>query len=381
MARFYDQFRTDSGWVKAGSYVDSTKSISSNVLTFTFGTTEGKSAWKKDGWGGRNVSIVCRAGASVAGYPQIHLRETDENNYLVSYINPNDGTLNIGHVTSGSYTSLGSVSITSFNSASTYTFCAEVWENCFHAVILRTDGNVDVRVENISSTVENFTGTSGGIGLKTGTQKYAWCIFRTLDYFVSAVAVGDSNVGASHYTMWPEQLLKKKLGQGFVIRNHGTAGYSTAAIYNDRNARIAPYAGVKKAKNLVIIGTGNNDFAVESKTASQTYDVQKTLISYCQGLGFECQLNTLMQFVYTPDARQFVEDLNGLILGGRSTYNYTSADIYTAFGCVAGSTDVNPAELRNTADGGIHYSSPTGRSYASTIIARTAFNSERRAVT
>lgn len=381
MFTVFDDFNVDAGWVKTGSWVDSTKSVSAGVLTLTAGAGgAGSSAWKKDGLVGRNVSITVRAGASVVGTPQIHLRETDASNYLVAYIDPNDGTLNIGKVVAGVYTSFASVAISAFNSASTYTFTAKVFNNILFASYLRTqsDGDVGAIIEKIHADVSGFTGTTHGIGVTSGTQKYDWVDMRILEGLTNVVCVGDSNVGADNRLYWPNQMQKRRFREGFIARNQGTGGYSTQDIYDERATRIDPFV-VSGAKNIVSIATGNNDYAVESKTPSQAYDVQKTLIAYCQGLGYKCELATLIPFPYADRAGQtslqFVDGLNTLIRGGPATYGYTLCEIHTAFGATNGQLGVVPTTLVNGDE--IHYTTASGHPLAARTHLYTLARNER----
>lgn len=372
MSIFVDDFSTDNGWVKTGAWVDSAYSIANGVMTITAGAGgAGTSAYTRSGFVSRNASIATRAGASVAGYPQIHLRETSATDYLVVYIDPSNGTFNIGKFVAGVYTSFGSSAIASFAAGNTYTFSGIVFENCLHGVCMRADGNVDVELESISADVNGFLGTNHGIGLTSTTQKFDWVEMRTLSSMVNVVAVGDSNVGPTHRLMWPEQMTKRRLGDALITRNKGVGGYSTQDVIDNYATFVTPYK-VTGARNVMIVGTGNNDFAVEAKTAAQAHAKQRDLILLAQAEGWECQLNTLIPFEYAGDPLTFVQDLNTLITSGKVTYNYISADIYTAFGATVGSTAVSPTTLRN-ADG-IHYTTAGKNLAAKTILYTLARN-------
>src|SRR3990172_5480686 len=374
MPIFLDDFSADIGWVKTGSWVDSTYNIANGVMTITVGAGgAGTSAYTRSGFISRNAVITVRAGASVAGYPQIHLREASGTDYLVVYIDPSSGTFNIGKVVAGVYTSFGSSAIASFAAGNTYTFSGLVFENCLHGVMMRADGRVDVELESISADVNNFVGMNHGFGLTSTTQNYDWVEMRTLSSLVNVVAVGDSNVGPANRLMWPEQVVKRRLGGDIIARNKGVGGYSTQDVIDNYAAFVTPFR-VNSARNVMIIGTGNNDFAVEAKTAAQAHAKQRELILLAQAEAWECQLNTLIPFEYAGDPLTFVQDLNTLITGGKATYNYISADIYTAFGATAGSTAVNPTTLRN-ADG-IHYTT-AGKNLAARTILYTLARNDR----
>ena len=380
-----DDFNADSGWVKTGSFVDSTKSISSGSMTLTAGAGgAGSSAWKKDGLDGWNVSITVRAGASIANIPQIHLRQADASNYLVVYLDPSDATLNIGKVVAGVYTSLGSIA-SSIVSGGTYTFTGKVYGNFLYGAILTADGlnNVFKQLYYIGSDVSAFGATTHGIGLNANTQKYDWVDMRVLDHFTNVVCVGDSNVGADNRLYWPNQMMKRRFNDGFASFNQGTGGYSTQDIYDERSTRIDPYLITGfGADNIVSIATGNNDYAKESKTPAQAYDVQKTLMAYCQGLGFRCELATLIPFPYADRGGQtsleFVDGLNTLIRGGPATYNYTLCEIHNAFGATDGQLGVVPSDLVNSDQ--IHYSTASGHILAAKTHLYTLARNERLAI-
>src|SRR3990167_263714 len=374
MSIFVDDFNFDNGWIKTGSWVDSAYSIANGVLTITAGVGgAGTSAYTRSDFISRNAVITVRAGVGVAGYPQINLREASATDYLVVYINPSDGTFNIGKFVAGVYTSFGSTVINSFNANSTYTFSGMVFENCLHGTMMRGDGSVDVELESISVDVSGFIGMNHGIGLTSTTQKYDWIEMRILNSLVNVVAVGDSNVGPANRLMWPEQMVKRRLGSDILVRNKGIGGYSTQDVIDNYTDFVTPFR-VIGARNVMIIGTGNNDFAVEAKTAAQAHAKQRELILLAQAEAWQCQLNTLIPFEYAGDPITFVQDLNTLITGGKTTYNYISADIYTAFGAVVGSTAVSPTTLRN-ADG-IHYTT-AGKSLAAKTILYTLARNDR----
>jgi len=283
MSVYLDDFNSDLGWSKVGSWVDSSYSISAGINTLTVGAGADTSAWTRTGFSGRNVSITVNV-TNIASTPQIHLRESSSGNYLVAYLDYNTGTLNIGKVVAGTYTSLGSI-FCSINNVGTYTFTAKVFGNCIYAAILSAASpfNVFKQVIYIGSDVSAFTGTGAGIGLTQNTQKFNWIDMRTLERLTNVVCVGDSNVGADNGAYWPNQMMKRRFNEGFISWNKGTAGYSTQDIYDDRAARIDPYV-IQGADNIVSIATGNNDYAVESKTAAQAYAVQQTLMTYCMSL-------------------------------------------------------------------------------------------------
>ena len=380
MSAYLDPFNADANWIKAGAWVDSTKSVASGSMTMTVGAGgAGSSAWKKDGLEGWNCSITVRAGASITGIPQIHLRESSATNYLVVYLNHSDATLNIGKVVAGVYTSLGSIA-SSIGPTGTYTFTGKVFGNCLYGAIKTADGleNVFKQLIYIGADISAFTGTSHGIGLTTGTQKYDWVDMRILDRLTNVVCVGDSNVGTDNRLFWPNQMMKRRFNEGFISINQGTGGYSTQDIYDERLTRIAPYV-IQGADNVVSIATGNNDFAREDKTAAEAYAVQQTLMTYCKSLGYRCELATLIPFPYAGDPLTFVTDLNTLIRAGASVDGFTLCEIHNAFGATNGQYGVSPSTLVNADQ--IHYSTGTGHPLAAKTHLLTLARNDRYPVT
>jgi hypothetical protein len=387
MSIFLDNFNSDAGWSKVGAWVDSSYSISSGVNTLTAGASADTSAWTRTGFEGRNVSITVRAGASLTGTPQIHLRESSSGNYLVAYVNPSDGTLNIGKVVAGTYTALHApVAITGFSSAGSLTFTAKVWENLLFASVLFGTGFVDSQIESISADVNGFTGTSHGIGVTSGTQKYDWIDFRSLAYLTNVVCCGDSNVGfsgpTSITTYWPGLMMMRQFRDGFVSRNQGYSGNATSDFVTGKAGRIDPYL-VTGARNILSIATGNNDYAQDQISAVATYAAQTGLIADCISDGWVCELATLIPFVYADKAGTtailFVTDLNTLIRNGAVANNYTLCEIHDVFGATDGVDGVVPTTLRNADN--IHYSAGIGQQMATRTHLRTLNRCERYSVT
>lgn len=382
MSVYIDDFNSDLGWSKVGSWVDSTYGISGGINTLTAGAGADTSAWCRTGFEGRNASITVNI-TNIASTPQIHLRESSSGNYLKVYLDYATGTINIGKVVSGTYTSLGSIAC-GINNVGTYTFTAKVFGNCLYGAILSAASpyNVFKQLIYIGSDVSSFTGTKHGIGLTQNTQKFNWVDMRTLERLTNVVCVGDSNVGADNQSFWPNQMMKRRFNEGFISINKGTAGYSTQDIYDERSTRIDPYV-IQGADNIVSIATGNNDYAVESKTAAQAYAVQQTLMTYCKSLGYRIELATLIPFPYTQGARPtsslvFVDDLNTLIRAGASVDGFTLCEIHTAFGATNGQQGTNPSGLTNS--DAIHYSTATGHLLAAKTHLLTLARNDRRSV-
>lgn len=386
MAVFLDDFNSDAGWSKVGSWVDSTYSISNGINTFTAGAGGADtSAWTRTGFEGLNASITVNI-TNIASTPQIHLRESSNGNYLKVYLDYATASLNIGKVVAGTYTSLGTIA-SGVNNAGTYTFTAKVYGNCLYAAILSAAApyNVSRQLVSIGSDISAFTGTKHGIGLTQNTQKFNWVDMRTLEKLTNVVCVGDSNVGSDNAAYWPNQMMKRRFNEGFISWNQGHPGYSTQDIYDERSTRIDPYFITGQgADNIVSIATGNNDYAVESKTAAQAYAVQQTLMTYCKSLGYRVELATLIPFPYTQGARPtsslvFVDDLNTLIRANPSIDGYTLCEIHTAFGATNGQLGTSPSGLTNSDE--IHYSTADGHPLAARTHLYTLARNSRLPIT
>lgn len=386
MGIFLDSLDADNGWSKVGSWVDSTYNITGGINTLTAGAGGANtSAWTRTGFEGLNASITVNI-TNIASTPQIHLRESSSGNYLKVYLDYATGSLNIGKVVAGTYTSLGTIA-SSINNAGTYTFTAKVYGNCLYGAILAADGteNVFKQLVYIGSDVSAFTGIFHGIGITENTQKYNWIDMRTLTHLTNVVCVGDSNVGADNRLYWPNQMMKRRFKEGFISINQGTGGYSTQAIYDERATRIDPYFITGQGvDNIVSIATGNNDYAVDSMTAAQAYAVQQTLMAYCKTLGYRVELATLIPFPYTQGARPtsslvFVDDLNTLIRAGASVDGFTLCEVHNSFGAVDGQLGTSPSGLTN-ADA-IHYSTATGHVLAAKTHLYTLARNSRLPVT
>lgn len=381
MSIFLDQFNSDPTWVKVGSWVDSTYSISGGLNTLTAGTNAATSAWTRSGFEGLNASITVKAGPSTNGIPQIHLRESSSGNYLVVYLNPADNSLHIGKVSSGTYTEFDSVA-SSITSGGTFTFTAKVYGNCLYGGVQSNDGTGTVfkDLKYISSDVSAYTGTFHGIGVTSGTQKYDWVDMRILTRFTNVLCVGDSNVGADNRLYWPNLLLARHFNEGFVSENQGLSGKATQWFLDHEATTIDPFfiTGVG-VDNVLSIATGNNDFAVYDLTAAQAYAKQLDLMAYAKPLGWRIELATLIPFPYAGDPLTFVTDLNVLIRAGASIDGFTLCEIHNAFGAVDGVAGTSPSGL--TESDLIHYTTASGHPLAAKTHSYSLTSNHRNPVT
>lgn len=384
MGVYLDNFNSDTTWNKIGSYVDSSYNVSGGVNTLTAGAGADTSAWTKSDFTGLDASITVRVGPAVTGVPQIHFRESSQGNYLVAYLSSSDLSIHIGQVVGGVYTEYDSVTA-SIVMGGTFTFMAKVFGNCFYAATLIGDGtdNVFKKLKYISSDVSAFTGQKHGYGVTSGTQKYDWVDMRILRNFINVVAVGDSNVGSDNRLFWPNLLQKRHFKEGFVSENQGVSGQDTQYFLDNAATTIDPFVVTGTGvRNILTIATGNNDY-VHGYTAAETYALQLDLIAYAKALGYECELATLIPFVYADvggiTALDFVTDLNTLIRDGAVTHGYTLCEIHNAFGATDGQLGVSPSDLVNGDQ--IHYSTASGHPLAARTHNYTLTGNHRLPVT
>lgn len=381
MSIFIDNLSSDLGWSKTGSWVDSTYSISSGVITLTAGAGgRDTSAWARSDFHGLNASITVKTSGGTSGIPQVHLRESSSGNYLIVYLDPSDASLHIGKVVAGVYTEFDSTAST-ITSGGTYTFTAKVFGNCLYGGVLANDTTETIfkDLKYISSDVSAFTGTNHGVGVTSGTQKYDTVDMRILESFINIVCVGDSNVGSDNRLYWPNLLLKRHFKEGFVSENQGAGGWSTQDVLDNLSTRVDPFViSGGNCDNILSIATGNNDFAVDHISAATAYSRQLSLIAYAKTLGYRCELATLIPFPYTGDPLTFVTDLNTLIRAGYITYEYSLCEIHDAFGAVDGQYGVNPANLVNADQ--IHYSTANGHPLAAGVHSASLVKKYRTSV-
>ena len=380
MAVFIDDFSSDLGWSKVGSWVDSTYAISSGKMTLTAGAGgKNTSAYTRTGFEGLNASITVTTGSPNTGIPQIHLREDSSGNYLVVYIDYNDGTLNIGKVSSGTYTSFASTS-SAIISTGAFTFTAKVFGNCLYGAVRSNDGSETIykQLKYIGSEVSNYKGRFHGIGVTSGTQKYDEIDMRTLDKFTNVVCVGDSNVGADNRLYWPNLLMKRHFKEGFISENQGVSGQDTQYFITNFSTTVTPFVVTGTGvDNVLSIATGNNDFRLGVSVAT-TYSRQVSLMTSAKALGYRCELATLIPFVFSGDPLTFVTQLNTSIRDGYVTNGYTLCEIHNAFGAVNGSYGVNPPDLVNS--DGIHYTTATGHPLAAAVHSHSLVRNYRNPV-
>lgn len=386
MGIFLDECSSDQGWSKVGSWVDSTQSVSSNVLNLTVGAGgRDTSAWRRTGFEGLNASITVRTSGGTANIPQIHFRESSSGNYLIVYIDPADASLHLGKVVAGVYTEFDSVN-SSITSGGNFTFKGIVYGNMLYGAVQSNDGSETIfkDLKYISSDVSAFTGIFHGLGVTSSTQKYDWVDMRTLTSLTNVVCVGDSNVGGDNRLYWPNLLIKRHWKEGFVSENQGVGGWSTQDIINAYATKVDPFAVTGAgADNVLIIATGNNDFAVDAISPTTCHTRQLSVITHALTVGYNrFIIPTLIPFPYADrggyTSLQFVDQLNTLIRDGAATEGYTLCEIHNAFGAVDGQLGVSPSTLVNSDQ--IHYSTASGHPLAAQVHSNNLLRNYRTSV-
>lgn len=376
MPIFLDTFTSDLGWIKtSNSYVDSTSSISGGVLTITKGAGGSTtSAWTRTGFVGSNAVIRVKTSGGTNGSPEIHLRETDQNNFLVCRIDRTAVKFVMGKVVAGVYSEIASLSITNYTSALNYTFSALVFGNCFHATLWNEAAGKLLELEIISSDISAFTGTKHGLGhgySGAGTNSsFDEVEMRTLDTIDNIVCLGNSNVSTQTITdlgggAWsktydddngyPLLMQRKRLGSGMIARARGVSGVIMDTVISSLSTTLDPYK-ITGARNIVVLSCGNNNYTTSGDDGATCYADFQTFISTVKTNGWEVAICTIIPFTWESNpqgAVDFVDELNSQIRAGVSVDGFTLVEIWSAFGCDTGIDGVNPSSLRG-ADG-IHY--------------------------
>lgn len=387
MSVYLDDLNADNGWSKVGSWVDSTQSVSSNVLNLTVGAGgKDTSAWCRTGFAGLNASIVVRTSGGTANIPQLHFRESSSGNYLTVFVDPSDSSLHIGKVVAGVYTEFDVIS-SLITSGGNFTIKGMVFGDMLYGAVLTNDGTETIYkdIKYIGSDVSAFTATAHGLGVTTSTQKYDWVDMRTLDTLMNVVCVGDSNVGPDNRNYWPNLLLKRHFKEGFVSENQGVGGWSTQDIITNYATKVDPFVVTGKgAINILVIATGNNDFAQDAISPSTCHTRQLAVIAHALTIGYnKFFIPTLIPFPYADrggyTAIDFVTQLNTLIRAGDDVEGYTLVEIHDAFGAVDGQYNVSPSNLVNSDQ--IHYSTANGHPLAAATHSHVIVQNYRDSVT
>lgn len=390
MPTFLDNLNSDLGWVKTGAYGDATAAFSNGAMTLTKGASYTTSAYMRSGFFGRNAGIKITTSGGTNGSPEIHLRETDQNNFLVARIDRAAVKFVIGKVVSGTYTEIASLAMANYTTSINYTFWAEVYEDCFRACLINDTANRLLELEQIDSSISAFTGTKHGLGLNGTSTAFDSVMMRTYDTLLNVVSVGDSNVGVNTYgagslsgswtgttlpTSGTNVMTARRATMGMFSRNRGVAGYSAADILAAKATLIDPYK-VTGADNLIVISAGNGDYAYEDLTAAQAWVSRQSLMTSLKASGWRIVNCTIIPFSWSPQAstQTFVDTLNATILANTVADGYTSVDVHAAMGCTVGVNAVDPAELRE--DDNIHFTIKGRALWAKTVL-RSIFNNER----
>lgn len=336
MTLYVDNFGSDLGWAAAGGHVDSTGAIANGALTVTAVGGEAESLWTRTGFVGQDVLVVARTSTS-AGDPQVHVRETDEENYLAVSIDSSGGNFTLRKNAMG-LTTLATAAITDFSTANDYYIVAKVFGNALHGLLFDDQGRELLHLVEISSDISDQTGTLAGVGA-SGAAVYSDVVLRSANLFTTVVCLGDSNTDGNNIAQadeFPQQINKRYMTEPVVCVEAGKAGDNIAECEARVATEVAPY-DVAGHRNVCILQMGTNDRA-DGFTAAQSWTRYQSCIATVKAAGFEAFVGT--GFPNTKDDAantQWNEDLNADILADEATYGYTAVDIWTAYGGTLGS--------------------------------------------
>ena len=337
MTIYKEQFYVDANWQAAGGWVDSTKIISGGLLTLTAVTDYSTSLWTRTGFSGLDCIVVAKTSTS-GGNPQIHVRETDADNFLTAYIDSSGGNFVIAKRVSGTLTTLSTEAITDFSTANNYTIIVKVFGNALHAILLGPDDKTINHLIEVSSDVSDQTGVLAGVGCGA-VAVYQSVDLRTVKIMTTLVCLGDSNTNGNNIPQadeFPEVMNARRRFDNIVCVNSGKAGDNIAECEARIATEVTPYF-VAGHRNACVMQMGTNDRA-DGFTAAQSWVRYQSCIATVKAAGFEAYVNNGFPNTKADAANtQWNEDLNADIMADEATYGYTAIDVWTPFGGTIGS--------------------------------------------
>lgn len=366
MSIYRDNFSSDSGWQAAAGHVDATKDISGGTMTLTAVTDYTTSLWTKTGMSGLDAIVVAKL-SGAADDPQIHMRETDEDNFLMAYIDSSEGTFVIADRDTGTLTELDSSAITDFSTSTNYTIAAKVFGNAFHAFLLDVNGQVIIQLTEVSSTVSDQTGVLHGVGT-AGDVAYQSVDMRIVDEMTTIICLGDSNTDGNNIDYkdeFPQVINAQRIFDNCVAKEAGKAGDNIAECEARVATEVTPFY-VSGYRNVCILQMGTNDRADEF-TAAQSWTRYQSCIATVKAAGFEAFVGTGFPNTKTDvDNTQWNEDLNADILADEATYGYTAVDIWLAYG-----GEIGNGEPPDISRDWVSQNNPHASEYGHLVFAKT----------
>lgn len=340
MITLRDLFGSNDGWAEAaGGYVDSTQDVSNGVMSITSVTGYAESLWSKSGFTALDAIVVVRT-SGASGDPQIHVRETDADNFLLVWIDTSAEEFVISKMVSGTLTELASYAIPNFSNSSDYYIAAKVFGNALHGILFDSDRKQIAILSEVSSDVTAQTGTKAGVGAN-GVASYSEFTCREAGIVTTLVCLGDSNTDGSPDRInqedeFPQVINSRRIYDNLVCIEAGKAGDNIAECEARVATEVAPFAA-DGHRNVCVLQMGTNDRA-DGFTAAQAWTRYISCIQAVQAAGFVTFVNN--GFPNTKDDAdntQWNEDLNADIAANEATYDYTAVDVWTPFGGTAGS--------------------------------------------
>lgn len=336
---YRDNFSSDSGWQAAAGHVDATKNISDGIMTLTVGdgSDHTSSLWTKTGVAGLDAIVVAKLSGAVDD-PQIHMRETDNQNFLGAFIDTSAEQFIMADIAGGVTTNLASATIDNFNSSIDYTIAAKVFGDAFHAFLLDENDQVIIHLTEVSSTISDQAGTLHGVGTG-GIVTYSQVDMRIVSEMTNILCLGDSNTDGFNIDFkdeFPQVINAERIFDNCVAKEAGKAGDNIAECEARIATEVAPFH-VDGYRNVCIMQMGTNDRA-DGFTAAQSWTRYQSAIATAKAAGFEVFVGTGFPNTKADvDNTQWNEDLNASILADEATYGYTAVDIWLAYGGVEGS--------------------------------------------
>jgi len=316
---FSEDFSADSGKFIAPYYGEATATIADGEMEVLAANFD-KSVVSYSKSFSKN-SIISVKLVSAAGSPQVHLREQNDDNFLMVYVSSSTGKFRIAKMVAGTLTTVEEVAITGFSTANEYTLTVKCFET--HVVAELYD-DAGILLHSINEYGANIvhTGVVNGLGCGSATAAtYDDFYFRNvLDEYTNAVCLGDSNTGGSTNPaanpgiglLFPGVIATASKTQKRTLVNKGVSGDQTTNI----SARITDLTGrkVAGATNIAIVAVGTNDIALGEKTAEETFADLETLWGQVVADGWELWACTVPVKQGDTAHNDEVRALNALIL-------------------------------------------------------------------
>lgn len=333
-----NNFNSITGWNKSEVTTDSTFSVSSNQGSLTPNTTHYEtSAWALDNTDGRNVimEITC---VNASNNPQIHLRESNKDNFIVGFINTATGTLYIGKRVGGALTLVTNTVIPNFSSSNSYKLVMKVFGN--HTLLIISDSTNKILkvLDYTNSAISALTGTRNGLGANGGVTLYEGLELSKINEYTNIVFLGDSNTagypsgsGLGYNTdfdkTFPELLQQEWKDEPVSIISSGIDGNTITALNARLGTDLYPRL-VSGATNIAVVLIGTNDMNTDS--AATAWGHLQTLINNIQSNGWLPVVMTYPPKDGDVTRNDKLREFNDDIRNNADKLNYVVIDLWNA---------------------------------------------------